>query len=257
MKTVFYLLIFVILAYCLISTYKISEKFIIIPPPAKPVISKILYYGDQLKVEWNQPPYEDLTITEPITGYIILIKKVDNKDEGIFMKIADVTGCATCTYTLSNLNLEDNQKYYCAVLAINKTGVSQPSDPKPFTAVPLQKPTPTPTETYSPTPTPTYNPLTINADSLLPTVPPNQQGIYQMTLEDRIKAGEDARKVYLDNELNNMIVRANGIYEVDSDKLSYPDTYLADVRESINTVNNMVKKDLQEYRMNIHIAADK
>ena len=91
----------------------------------------------------------------------------------------------------------------------------------------------------------------------MPTVAPTKAGIYQMTLEDRIKAGEDARRVYLDNELNNMIVRANGVYEVDSDKLSYPDTYLKDVKESVNTLNNMVKKDLQEYRMNIHITANK
>ena len=91
----------------------------------------------------------------------------------------------------------------------------------------------------------------------MPTAAPTAPGIYQMTLEDRIKAGEDAHRVYLDNELNNMIIRANGVYEVDSDKLSYPDTYLSDIKESINTVNNMVKKDLQEYRMNVHITTTK
>jgi hypothetical protein len=37
----------------------------------------------------------------------------------------------------------------------------------------------------------------------MPTAAPTAPGIYQMTLEDRIKAGEDARRVYLDNELSS------------------------------------------------------
>ena len=41
--------------------------------------------------------------------------------------------------------------------------------------------------------------------------------------------------------------------EDNKDKLEYPDISIDDVKESINTINEAVKNDLQEYRLNIHL----
>ena len=50
-----------------------------------------------------------------------------------------------------------------------------------------------------------------------------------------------------------MIIRADGVYEVNKDTLSYPNISIDDVKQSIYTINDAVKKDLQEYRLNIHL----
>jgi hypothetical protein len=252
-KLVFYLLIFIILSYCLLTTHKVKEKFATTDVPTKPIITSAVYNNNNnsLTIEWTHPPYADNTIVEPINSSIIFIKSQDSNDNGVYMQIANVSDCVNCSYTLSNLNLIYGKTYDCSVLSINVNGVSSPADPVSF--IPDAPPTEPPPQTSPPT----EAPETVDASVLMPTTAPTTPGIYQMTLEDRIKAGEDARRVYLDNELNNMIIRANGVYEVDSDKLSYPDTYLSDIKESINTVNNMVKKDLQEYRMNVHITTTK
>jgi dGTP triphosphohydrolase len=78
-----------------------------------------------------------------------------------------------------------------------------------------------------------------------------------MTLEESIKMLQNQRKVYLDNELQNMIIRADGVYETNKTELAYPDKYLDDIKQSISTINDSVKKDLQEYRLNIHLASQK
>ena len=68
---------------------------------------------------------------------------------------------------------------------------------------------------------------------------------------------QNEKKTYLDSELQNMIIRADGIYEVNKTELAYPDAYLNDVKQSISTMNDTIKKDLQEYRLNIHLASQK
>ena len=79
--------------------------------------------------------------------------------------------------------------------------------------------------------------------------------INQVMGEDRIQSGLRDRQIYLDNELKNMTSRANGIYEVNSTSLNYPDTYIDDIKQSVKTLNDTVKKDLQEYRLNLHLAS--
>jgi hypothetical protein len=60
----------------------------------------------------------------------------------------------------------------------------------------------------------------------------------------------------LDRNLNNLISRADGIYDYDN-SLKYPDTYENDIKQSLKTLNDQVKRDLQEYRINVHLAATK
>jgi hypothetical protein len=79
MKLIFYLLIFVILTYCLITTYKVKEKFVTNNVPAKPIITTAVYNNNSLTIVWTQPPYDDPSVVEPIKGYIILIKKKDSR----------------------------------------------------------------------------------------------------------------------------------------------------------------------------------
>ena len=52
-----------------------------------------------------------------------------------------------------------------------------------------------------------------------------------------------------------MVLRADGLYDWDNTIWKYPDTYNYDIKQSLNVLNDQVKKDLQEYRVNVHIGA--
>jgi hypothetical protein len=242
MKISFYVLIFIVIIACLALSYKykynqqiISEKFADVP--STPVITNAIYENNSILINWNKP-----TSIDPIIKYFILIQKSDNNSEGVYLHIVTDPTCTSCSYTINNLNLIANSDYYISIMAINLNGASIPSAPFNFntlsttpteTSIPSSTYTPEPSSTYTSVPTPT------------------------LTLEDSIRMMQNERKTYLDSELQNMIIRADGIYEVDKTELAYPDTYLNDVKQSINTINDLVKKDLQEYRLNIHVASSK
>jgi predicted nucleic acid-binding Zn-ribbon protein len=228
MKVSFYLLIFIVIIACLAMSYKykqqISEKFADVP--AIPIVTNVTYENKSIIIKWNKPDS-----TEPIINYFIFINKVNSNNESLYMNILSDSTCTNCSYTINNLNLLDDTDYYVSVMAVNKNGAGIPSLPFNFkTPLPTTPSPTTPSPTYTSVPTPT------------------------LTLEDSIKMMQNEKKTYLDSELQNMIVRADGIYEVNKKELSYPDTYLNDVKKSINTINDLVKKDLQEYRLNIHMA---
>ncbi len=231
MKLSFYLLIFIVILGCLVFSYKskISEKFGDIPEA--PVISSATYQNNSILLNWSKP-----VSTSPITNYILLIKKKDDTVEGVYLHLISDPNCttSTCTYTINNLNLLPGSEYYVSVIARNENGASPASAEFSFNT-----PTPTPTPSTSPpiTPPPT------------PTPTPS--------LEDMIRMMQAEKKTYFDTELQNMTIRADGIYEVNKNELAYPDTYLNDVKQSISTINDMVKKDLQEYRLNVHLASSK
>lgn len=233
MKVSFYLLIFIVILGCLVFSYKskISEKFGDVPE--SPVISSVIYENNSILLNWSKPVSET-----PITNYLVFIKKKDGTTDGVYLHLISDPKCttSTCTYTINNLNLLPSSEYYVSVIARNENGASLAS--KEFTFSTSTSITPTTSQSPSPT-----------IDIITPTPMP--------LLEDKIRMMENEKKTYFDNELQNMIIRADGIYEVNKDELSYPDTYLNDVKQSISTINDMVKKDLQEYRLNVHLSSSK
>jgi hypothetical protein len=257
MKTVFYILIAVIIAYCLFSTLKTKEKFAITDAttiPDSPVIKSVTY-DNGLRIKWSKP-----LNSSNIANYIIFIKNNNNINDNIYLKFTNLSDCIECEYYIDNLNLESNKYYYASVIAVDQNGAT--SNPTDLIQFFIPDTTPSTTPSILPSTTPSISipvntdaPSSVLASSVTPT--PSSQSSYDntMTLEDRIKMGEDARKIYLDNELQNMVARANGIYEINSDQLQYPDVFLSDIKQSINTMNDMVKKDLQEYRVNVHLTS--
>jgi len=237
MKVIFYLLIVVIIAYCLILNLYKTETFFS-EEPESPTSISVVYNSqkNELKLSWTKP-----ISLESITGYIIMIKNIlqTPQEPGLIMKFYNNADCETCDYVIKDLDLDAGSTYQVAIMAMNKYGTSAPGlGNRPFVTpiIPTTPPTPTPTLMETPSPT---------GASTLETI----------MEEDRIRDGATNRQVYLDQELANMTSRANGIYEVNSSALAYPDNYLDDVKQSIKTLNDSVKKDLQEYRLNVHLAA--
>jgi hypothetical protein len=236
MKVSFYLLIIIVIIACLVTvkSYKkqmISEKFADVP--SIPIVTNVKYENNSIIINWNKPDS-----TEPIINYFIFINKSAENNEGVYLHLVSDSTCTACSYTINNLNLLPNTDYYISVMAINSNGASEPSLLYNFMT---SSATPSPTTPSPTTSSPTY--------TSVPTP--------TLTLEDSIRMMQNERKSYLDSELQNMIIRADGIYEVDKTELAYPDRYLNDVKQSINTINDTVKKDLQEYRLNIHVASQK
>jgi len=233
MKIIFYLLIVVIITYCLIINLYRNKKETFSETPEKPVIDNNTKYDpntNTLILKWNKP-----NSLEIITGYIIMIKKATDTGVGVFMKFYNETDCEACQYNITDLELEDQTIYNVAVMAINKYGTSEPSDPKAFVTPIAPTPTPQPIlEIPSPT-----GPSTIKT----------------ILGEDGIEESLRNKKIYLDQELKNMTSRANGIYEINSNSLEYPNTYIDEIKQSVKTLNDSVKNDLQEYRLNVHLAA--
>lgn len=243
MRVFFYLIIVSVIIISLYSLFsyrnsnnnkvKISEKFVITGSPDKPLITSLNFSNGTLNLSWNKP-----NSSTNMTGYIIMIRKNNAIDNGLFMNFSNNTDCDNCTYTINNLNLDDNSNYGVSVMGINTIGAGQPSDILNFQTpeIPL-------------------------ASSSQPTQPitnvPTQTTIPIIFGEDKIKSGEEQRKNYLNDELQNMISRADGIYEINQDNLTYPNISIDDVKQSIHTINDTVKNDLQEYRLNIHLLNSK
>ncbi len=227
MKYLFFVILIVIIIVCLIiSSPKTNEKFAQGPKPQQPVIDSVEHIlPNTLKISWKRPisPGDD-----PINGYLIMIKK-SNDINASYLKLYGNKDCINCVYEIKNLNLESEKIYYVSIIAINKAGTSLPADKfEVKTKKRSDVPAKVPSQTNSPLPTAVFE-------------------------EDRIKAAELTRKKYLEDELHNMISRADGIYEFNKDKLEYPNTFNQKLSDSIKTPNEQMLKDLQEYKLYINI----
>lgn len=241
MRVFFYLIIISVIIISLYSLFsyrnnynndkiKVSEKFVITGSPDKPLITSLNFNNGTLSISWNKP-----NSSTNMTGYIIMIRKNNALDNGLFMNFSNNTDCDNCTYTINNLNLDDNSNYGVSVIGINSIGAGQPSDILNFQTPEIN------------TPQPTQPIINVATQSTIPTI----------FGDAKIKSGEEQRKNYLNDELQNMISRADGIYEINQDNLTYPNISIDDVKQSIHTINDTVKNDLQEYRLNIHLLNSK
>jgi hypothetical protein len=240
MKAFFYLIIIGVIIISLNSLFsyrnnnnnkvKISEKFGVTGSPDKPLITALKFSNGTLNISWNKP-----NSSTNMTGYVIMIRKNNAVDNGLFMNFSNNTDCDNCTYTINNLNLDDNSNYGVSVMGVNTIGSGTPSDILNFQ---------TPEIT---TPQPTQSIINVPTQKTMPTI----------FGDAKIKSAEEQRKNYLNDELQNMISRADGIYEINQDNLTYPNISIDDVKQSIHTINDTVKNDLQEYRLNIHLLNSK
>jgi hypothetical protein len=232
MKYLFFVILVVIIIVCLIiSSPKTNEKFAQGPKPQQPVIDSVEHIlPNTLKISWKRPisPGDD-----PINGYLIMIKK-SNDINSSYLKLYGNKDCINCDYEIKNLNLESEKIYYVSIIAINKAGTSLPANK--FEVKTKRKSGDASVVVASPTNTP------------LPTA------VFE---EDRIKAAELTRKKYLEDELHNMISRADGVYEVNKDKLEYPNTFNQSLMDSIKTPNEQMLKDIQEYKLFINFEGGK
>ena len=216
-------IIILILLLCLFFSIKpVSEKFVD-GVPNMPVINKVIQTEKKkLVVEWTKPsvPNPD----DPITRYLILVKKNNSKTAGVFMNFSTDGDCEKCKYIIENIDLEPSTKYMVSIIAINLTGGSEPSNKFVFRSL---------------------DPVDEDAEKPVSyTTPPSEL----------IKLGESMAPSYQDMDLANMISRANGIYELNTTQMAYPKTFVKDVKDSIDSLNEQVKSDLQEYRLNIHLS---
>ena len=151
MRVFFYLIIVSVIIISLYSLFsyrnsnnnkvKISEKFVITGSPDKPLITSLNFSNGTLNLSWNKP-----NSSTNMTGYIIMIRKNNAIDNGLFMNFSNNTDCDNCTYTINNLNLDDNSNYGVSVMGINTIGAGPPSNILNFQ---------TPEITLPPTPQPT------------------------------------------------------------------------------------------------------
>jgi hypothetical protein len=226
MKYLSILIIVLILVICLFFEKKpISEKFAN-GRPDMPTINRVVQLGPKkIVIEWSKPT---APATDPINQYMILIKKNDKRSTGMYMNFYNNTDCEKCKYTIENINLEPATKYIASVIAINYAGSGEPSVKYNFITddIPIDE-----------------NAATTNTPSITPA-----------NNSELMRLGESVGPSYQDQDLANMISRANGIYELNTEKMEYPNAFLSDVKDSINTLNDQVKGDLQEYRMNIHLS---
>ena len=213
------------------------EKFGDIPD--KPVITSLDFNNGTLNLSWNKP-----TSTTNITGYVIMIRKNNDIDNSLFMNFSSNIDCDNCSYTINNLNLDSNTDYGVSIMGVNTIGTGIPSTILNFQTPEITLP-------------PTLPPILQQTDSQSIMNNPIQTTMPTIFQEDKIKLAEEQRKNYLNDELQNMISRANGIYEINQDNLTYPDISIDDVKKSIHTINDSVKNDLQEYRLNIHLLNSK
>ncbi len=217
MNSLSYFIIFVILGICLFISNKSqasSETFLNNLPSVPTSIDVEQLSDSSLKIKWTRP--EDNQ--EPIKGYIIMLKNVNDIKKGVFLNFKiDETCINNCEYIIDNISLIPNMDYKIGVIAVNKNGggpaieTTFKTAPLP-TSTPTSSPSPSPSSSTTTTPTPTINSL--------------------------------------DPYIDNMILRADGVYDWKGD---YPDTYENDIKLSLKTLNDEVKKDLQEYRVNVHI----
>jgi hypothetical protein len=218
MKAVSYLILFVILAICLLMSNNLKtkkEQFGDAELPGMPTDLVAEHIEpDSVKLKWKSSSQ-----VSPITGYMIMLKKSDNQSKGIYLNFkSDAVDCINCEYTITNMPLVAQTYYTVGVLAINNNGAGLPA------RVEFQ------TKTKAAMPRPTTS-----------------------TSSSSKAAASSSAAAALDPYLDNMIARADGIYSFNKGVLEYPDTFEEDAKNSLATLNDEVIKELQEGRINIHI----
>ncbi len=230
MKYLFFVTLIVIIIACLIiSLPKTSEKFSLGPKPQQPVIDSVEHIlPNTFKISWKRPisPGDD-----PINGYLIMIKK-SNDINGSYLRLFGDKDCINCVYEIKNLNLESEKLYHVSVIAINRAGTSLPANKFEIK---------TKRKSNEPTGVGVIKPL--QSGNPLPTA---------IFAEDRIKLAEQTRQKYLEDELHNMVSRAEGVFEWNKDKLEYPNVFNQSLADSIKTPNEQMLKDIQEYKLYIN-----
>lgn len=233
MNYLFFIILIVIVIVCLIiSSPKTNEKFAQGPKPQQPVIDSVEHLlPNTLKISWKRPisPSDD-----PVAGYLIMIKKASDIN-GSYLRLYGNKDCINCVYEIKNLNIESEKLYHVSLIAINKAGTSIPANKFEIKA---KRKSDAPTEGNS-----NQVSSTRNNDT------PNPTAIFE---EDRIKLEEARRKKYVEDELHNMISRADGVFELNKDKLEYPNTFTQSLSDSIKTPNEQMLKDIQEYKLYVN-----
>ena len=229
MKYLFFIILIVIVIVCLIISLPISmEKFAEGVKPQQPVIDSVEHIlPNTLKISWKRP----ISPSEyPINGYLIMIKKA-NDVNGSYLKLYGNKDCIDCVYEIKNLNLDSEQLYHVSLIAINKAGTSLPANKY---------------EIKTKKKSSNSNTSVVNSGN---NNTPAPTAIFE---EDRIKLAETTRKKYLEDELHNMVSRAEGVFEWNKDKLEYPDTFSQSLQDSIKTPNEQMLKDIQEYKLYVN-----
>ena len=203
MKLVSYLILLILLVICLLWTKNETFDDIVIVP-GKPEIKSIKHTAPQsIEIIWSKPVEIP---NNPITGYIIMLKKSDNSSNGIYINFDVNVNCVQdCKYTITNVPLIADTYYTVGVMAVNKNGAGIPTEREVKTKTTATITNPSPTSTSTPTPT----------------------------------SKSDLAK--LDPYLENMIARADGVFAYNKDTLEYPDNYQTDIKQLLNTFNDDLK----------------
>jgi hypothetical protein len=237
MKYLTYIILLVLLGICLFST---KEKFYEIPHssqlpgiPSNLKIEESTRTNNTIKITWGAPTSPDDDI---LKGYLIMLKKAtDTIGNGMYINFKlDGTSCTNkCRYILNNLNLVPNTNYIIGVMGFNNRGTG-PVASANFLSIPLP-PTPSPSATNSNSTTSNPNPTSSSSST----------------------SSTSSTSSNIDRYVNNMISRAEGVYEWENNDWKYPDTYEYDVKQSLKVLNDKVKQDLQEYRIAVHLGTTK
>jgi hypothetical protein len=217
MLSPYIIILIIIIVICLY----VSEKYDNPPStsvPGTPGNLKVSnIQNNSITLAWDLPT---TPVNDKIKGYMLMLRKLSDKEEAFYLKVYENSTCISCKYVFNNIELDSNTDYVVGVMGFNNSGTGAPAF-KTFHS----------SETS----------LTTNP-SLTPT---SSNRLFENTSTNG-----------MDIDLNNLISRADGIYEI-GDSLKYPDTYENDIKQSLKTLNDQVKKDLQEYRINVHLAATK
>jgi hypothetical protein len=229
-NTLTYIILFGIIIICLYyhSYYKKNEEsFMMIKPGAPGELKVIVESLDTIIITWvnTYDPSED-----PINGHIVMLSSLNNTTDGSFLSFSNKTRCdPMCQYRLSNLHLEEGVEYKVSVMALNKSGSSEPSLPLTFKATPEPTPSVQPVLGATPAPTPAF-------------------------LEDVIE--RQTPKQNVDKHLDDMVARAEGIFELNNNKLQYADVELS-IKDQLQALNQNLLDDLVSNRINIHLEVKK
>jgi hypothetical protein len=223
-----YLILFGIIITCLYYQGINLETFMITKPGPPAELKVIVETIDTILVTWVNTfnPSDD-----PITGHIIMLSTLNNAADSSFLSFSNKTKCdPTCQYLLSNLNLKEGVEYKVSVMAQNSSGSSDPSIPFVFKAIPQPSPT---------------------VQSIITPVPPAPTPAF---LEDVIER-QNPKKIF-DKQLEDMVARAEGVFQVNENKLQYADVEVS-IKDQLQTLNQNLLDDLISNRINIHLEVKK
>jgi hypothetical protein len=228
MKYIFYVILLFIIVICLFYSPKKENYFDGIDKKPNIIDDKTLEIEESTKtnnsitVRWKSPgnPVSPPKPNEDtsIKGYIIMLKKTAlGLEKAVYMKF-----------------YIDSEAQNCNNCEYTLTGLSLESDTNyTIQVMPFNNfgSGPIASRTFQSVPSPSSSPSP-------PTSSPTQ-----------------SQPNTLDEYVNNMVLRADGLYDWDNTPFKYPDTYNYDVKQSLNVLNDQLKKDLQSYRINVHLGA--